>query len=96
MHRKQGSDLIPVDIELERTLRSLRKTKRAENAAMVEERHDKKEEQRTSARRPPITDTMEDFWRPIIQEEYSAIRQPTVDANNFELKPALITMVQQH
>ena len=39
---------------------------------------------------------MEDFWRPIILEEYSAIRQPTVDANNFELKPALITMVQQH
>ena len=39
---------------------------------------------------------MEDFWRPIIQEEYSAIRQPTVDANNFELKPAFITMVQQH
>ena len=38
---------------------------------------------------------MEDFWRPIIQDEYSAIRQPTVDVNNFELKPALITMVQQ-
>ena len=43
-----------------------------------------------------LTDTMEDFWRPIIQEEYSAIRHATVDANNFELKPALITMVQQH
>ena len=39
---------------------------------------------------------MEDFWRPIIQEEYSAVRQPTIEANNFELKPALITMVQQH
>ena len=39
---------------------------------------------------------MEDFWRPIIQEEYSSIRQPTVDGNNFELKPALITMVQQN
>ena len=37
---------------------------------------------------------MEDFWRPIIQEEYSTIRQPTVDANNFE--PVLITLVQQH
>ena len=96
MHRKQGSDLIPVDTELERTLRSLRKTKRAENAAMAEEGHDQTEEQRTVGRRPPIIDTMEDFWRPIIQEEYSAIRQPTVDANNFELKPALITMVQQH
>ena len=40
--------------------------------------------------------TMENFWRPIIQDEYSAIRQPTIEANNFELKPTLITMVQQH
>ena len=40
--------------------------------------------------------TMEDFWRPIIQEEYSTIRQPAIKANNFELKPTLITMVQQH
>ena len=75
--------MIPVDTKLERTLRSLRKTKRAENATMAEERHDQIEEQRTAARRPPITDIMEDFWRPIIQEEYSTIRQPTVDANNF-------------
>ena len=44
MHRKQGSDLIPVDTELERTLRSLRKKKRAENVAMAEERHDQTEE----------------------------------------------------
>ena len=61
MHRKQGSDLIPANTELERTLRSLRKTKRAENAAMAEEGHDQTEEQRTGARRPPIIDTMEDF-----------------------------------
>ena len=39
---------------------------------------------------------MEDFWRPIIQEEYSAVGQPSIEANNFKLKPALITMVQQH
>ena len=44
MHRKQGSDLIPADTKLERTLRSLRKTKRVENSAMVEERHDQTEE----------------------------------------------------
>ena len=61
MHRKQDSDLFPADIELERTLRSLRKTKREENAAMTDKRHDQTEEQRTVARRPPITDTMEDF-----------------------------------
>ena len=39
---------------------------------------------------------MEEVWRPIIQEEYSAVRQPPIEENNFELKPALITMVQQH
>ena len=39
---------------------------------------------------------MEDFWRPIIRDEYSAVRQPTIEANKFELKHALITMVQQH
>ena len=96
MNRKQDLDLLPADTELERTLRSLRKTKRAKNAAMADERHDQTEEQRTAAKRPPMTDTMEDFLRPIIEEEYSAIRHPTMDANNFELKPALITMVQQH
>ena len=96
MHRKQDSDLIPADTELERTLRSLRKTKRVESTTMTDKRHDQTEEQKTAARRPPITDTMEDFWRLIIHEEYYAIRQHTVDENNFELKPALITMVQQH
>ena len=74
MHRKQDLDLLPADTELERTLRSLRKTKRAENATMADERHDQTEEQRIAARRPPIIDTIEDFWRPIIQEEYSVIR----------------------
>ena len=39
---------------------------------------------------------MEDFWRPVIQDEYSAVRQPAIEVNNFELKPALNTMVQQH
>ena len=96
MHRKQNTDLIPADTELEKTLRSLRKIKKAENSTMADERHDQNEVHREAARRPPITDTMEDFWKPIIQDEYSAIRQPAIDANNFELKPALITMVQQH
>ena len=83
MHRKQDSNMLPVDTELERTLISLRKTKRAENATMEDERHDQTEKQRTAARRPPMTDTMEDFWRPIIQEEYSAITQPTMDASQL-------------
>ena len=30
------------------------------------------------------------------REEYSTVRQPLIEAKNFELKPALITMVQQN
>ena len=48
------------------------------------------------AERPQRPNTMEEFWRPIIQEEYSAVRQPPIEENNFGLKPTLITMVQQH
>ena len=40
--------------------------------------------------------TIEDFWRLVIREEYAAIRQPKIEASNFELKAALITMVQQN
>ena len=39
---------------------------------------------------------MGDIWRLVIQDEYSVVRQPAIEANNFELKLALITMVQQH
>ena len=39
---------------------------------------------------------MEDFWRPVIQDEYSIVKQPAIKTNNFELKSALITMVHQH
>ena len=39
---------------------------------------------------------MEELWRLVIKEEYSAVRPPPIEANNFELKSALITMVQQN
>ena len=45
------------------------------------------------AERPQRQMTMEDFWRPTIQDKYIAVRQPGIEANNFELKPTLITMV---
>ena len=40
--------------------------------------------------------TLGDYWRPMMNEDYSGIRHQPIDANNFELKPALIDMVQQH
>ena len=41
-------------------------------------------------------DTMEDLWKSFIQDKYLVMKQPAIDANDFELKPALITMVQQN
>ena len=94
MHRKQKAELLPLDTEIERTFRGLRKVKSAEIAQMADERLNGAVNQEFAAEVPQERDTMEDFWRPVIQDEYSAVRQPAIDADNFELKPALITMVQ--
>ena len=96
MHRKQGAKLLPLDTKIERTLRGLRKVKSAEIAEMADERLTEAVNQEFAAEVPQERDTMEDFWRPVIQDEYSVVRQPTIDANIFELKPALITMVQHN
>ena len=97
MHKKPEAELLPLDTELERTLRNLRKVKRAESTTMADKRERMQPIlEETEAERPQRQITMEDFWRPVIQDEYSAVRQPPIEANNFEFKPALITMVQQH
>ena len=98
MHRKQEVDLLPLNTEIERTLKNLRKIIVAESRSMTNQRErlqtiPEEEEEVERTKRP---NTMEDFWRSIIQEEYSVVRQPAIEAKYFELKPALITMVQQH
>ena len=97
MHRKPEVELLPLDTELERTLRNLRKVKSAESTTMAEQRERMQTiPEEEVVERPQRQMTMEDFWRPAIQDEYSVVRRPAIEANNFELKPALITMVQQH
>ena len=96
MHRKQVSDLIPANSELERTLKSLRKTKRAEAAAMTDEGLSGAANQNIAAEIAQEQDTMEDLWKSFIQDKYLALKQPTIDVNDFELKPALSNMVQQN
>ena len=41
-------------------------------------------------------DIMENSWNSFIHNKHSAIKQPTIDAKDFELEPALIIMVQQN
>ena len=97
MHEKSEVELLPLDTEIERTLKNLRKATSAKDRSManqIERLQTIPEEE--EAKRPQRPNTMEEIFRPIIQEKYSAVRQPPIEANNFELKPALITMVQQH
>ncbi|KAG7951308.1 hypothetical protein I3843_12G001500 [Carya illinoinensis] len=48
------------------------------------------EEERETLPRP-----LKDYVRPVVNGNYSSIMRQTINANNFELKPALISMVQQ-
>ena len=97
MHRRPEAELLSLDTELERTLRNLRKVRVAEAVDMADqEGTDQHVPVEPTTERPQRQRIMEDFWRPVIRNEYSAVRQPPIQANNFELKPALITMVQQH
>ena len=95
MHRKSEAELLPLDTEIERTLKNLRKATNAEDRSMTNqiERLQTIPKEEEEGERPQRPNTMEEFWRPIIQEKYSVVRQPPIEANNFELKPALITMV---
>ena len=98
MYRKPEADMLPLDTEIERTLQNLRKIIVTESKSMGNQRERLQDipEEEEEVKRNQRPNTMEDFWRPIIQEEYSTVRQLAIEANNFELKPALITMVQQH
>ena len=94
MHKRPESELLPVDTEIERTLRNLKKVKAVEKSIMAEqEGTDQHIPIEPVIGRPHKQRTMEEFWRPIIRDEYSAFKQPAIEANNFELKPALITKV---
>ena len=97
MHRKPEANLLPLDTEIEKTLRNLRKVTSAESTRMTNQRDILQPiTKEAKLDRPQRQVTMEDFWRHVIQEEYFVVRQPAIEANNFKLKPTLITMVQQH
>ncbi|XP_024022404.1 uncharacterized protein LOC112091897 [Morus notabilis] len=40
--------------------------------------------------------TLRDYFKPVVNENYSGIQRQQVNANNFELKSALVNMVQQN
>ena len=96
MHRRSNSELLSFDPKIERTLFRLKKIK-VDNTEMEDQNihrfnEGQSDENETLGIREP---TLDDSWRPMMNEEYSRIQHQPIDANNFELKPALISMVQQ-
>ena len=100
MPRSSGGGIIPLDPEIERTLRNLRKTTRNLSAefAMADEPPAAQQARQANilqAQNQNEPRTLRDYLRPVVNENYSGIRRQTINANNFELKPGLIGMVQQ-
>ena len=88
---------MPTDTELEKTIRNLKKERAVAKASMTDQGEGNQNISIIATDRLQQRQRiMKDFWRPVIREEYLAVRQAPIEANNFELKPALITMVQQH
>ena len=79
MHRKPEAELLPLDTELERTLRNLKKMRIAEALDMAEqEGTDQHVLTDPIVERPQRQRTMENLWSPIIRNEYSTVRQPPI------------------
>ena len=90
MQRRGAEELIDFDPEIERTLRRIRR-ERKEKMAVNEgdEVMDIAPVQEHNNDRP-----LYEYARPLVTGLHSSIRRPTVQANNFEIKPAIIQMIQ--
>ncbi|GKV41178.1 hypothetical protein SLEP1_g48746 [Rubroshorea leprosula] len=82
MTRSSGGDLVSFDPEIERTFREFLKEQK--HNIMAEEG-----EGQNNAH------TLGSYATPSLEGIASSIRRPTIQANNFEIKPAIIQMIQQ-
>ena len=84
MQRASNFDLLPLDSEIERTFIRIREEKKNATLVMAAEDNNQNNQQRA----------LRDYFKPLVDDNYSGIQRLTVNANNFELNPTLINMVQ--
>ena len=82
MRSASGSQPLLFYPEIERSCRANRKRRRARTRVVVEREDNQK--------------TLRDYFKPVVQDNYLGIQHQTVNANNFELKLALINMVKHN
>lgn len=88
MRHSKSSDLVPLDKELERTLRRLNMEKKGTSTLQQQVNM---EEEATEMEQPRA---LRDYAMPSVIGNTSSIRRPAIQANNFEIKPAIIQMIQ--
>ena len=86
---KQGVSLIPLDLELKRAIRRRRRQHRNRMNGGEKERNQPPTQNGHNGQR-----TMRDYVSPNVQSDQNPIMRPVVAANNFEIKPAMIQMIQ--
>ena len=92
MRRTRSLNLLPFDPEIDRTYRRLNRERRRSTSAP----------NRQSIMDPPFVEgggerrALRDYAAPNVAGTISGIRRPTIQANNFEIKPSFIQMVQSN
>ncbi|XP_073030700.1 uncharacterized protein [Primulina eburnea] len=99
MRHAQGVEsLVPLDLEIESTLRRIRRARKNNNLALEFE----SEEESEVELKPEFKDmaeeederTLMELHRPAFGGYGSSIVRPTIQANTIEMKPAIIQMIQ--
>ena len=84
--RSQGINLEKINPEIEKSCKKNRKEKREK---------DKQKMAENQAEQPARNRVLHEYTMPTLGDTHNSIVRPTVDANNFEIKPAIIQMVSQ-
>ena len=86
MRSNKNQPLLPYNPEIERTARGLRKkTRETQNSSSIMADNENPEQD---------TRALRDFALPQVTGIRSVIRKPRIEANNFEIKPAILQMIQ--
>lgn len=96
--KSKQSPLIPVDLELDRTLRIVRRQLRGVSQPQIiytdsESEEDIMEDDGPPRPPPPEPRLLRDYGHPESFQLRSGILLPTTTVNNFELSPSLIRMI---
>ena len=90
MRKTRSLDFLNLDLKIERTLRRLRRERRERNPEMAQPNNPNKNRNEQEQR------ALRYYFRPAVNDNYFGIQCQPINANNFELKSALINMVQQN